>query len=215
MADTAIEKTYKLIRDSIYSRKYEPGFHLKEEELSESLNISRTPVRQAIRMLADEGLVCIRENRRSHVADIKDEDMEIIFDLIAMVESYSAGIAATKITEEQLSKLKEIQDTLERGDHENDVEFLEANYEFHNTIHQAAGSRTIRKLVKQVINLSAICYLKVGVHTENETAINQHREIIDALEMGDSDFAALKMRVHIETVRQQYREILREQENEL
>jgi DNA-binding GntR family transcriptional regulator len=208
MSKTAIDKTYHRIRDGIFNRIYPPGFHLKEEEISAALEISRTPVRQAIRLLVDEGLVVIADNGRSYVADITNEDIEVIYDLVSMLESYSAGLAAKNISKAKISELREIQDKLEHIDPNDDRAFLEANYRFHKTIHDAGGSRLLKRIIQNVLLLSTICYLKKGVHTEHETAIRQHQDIIDALEKGDAEYAKLKMKVHIETVRQQYREIL-------
>ena len=90
---TAIKTAYNAIFEGIIQRTYLPGYHLREEVFSEILNISRTPVRQAIRQLAAEGLVDIKENRRSYVKDVSEENIEIIYDILANLESYSVGLA--------------------------------------------------------------------------------------------------------------------------
>ncbi|MEO1081727.1 MAG: GntR family transcriptional regulator [Pseudomonadota bacterium] len=207
MSETAVKQAYEHIRNAIFSREFPPGFHLREEEFSETLNMSRTPVRQAIRQLATEGLVDIKENRRSYVTDVADEDIDLIFDLVAILESYSVRRAAERITSEQLEELKQIEDDLEAADPEDDSSFLNANARFHNLLHDASGSRLLRKLVDLVISYPMLFYLKAGVHTENETAAKEHREIIDALINGTPDYAALKMRIHTETVRNQYKNV--------
>ena len=73
---TAKDKAYKKIRNAILHGTFPPGFQIKEEEMCDLCDVSRTPARQAIRMLADEGLVTIRENRRSYVTDLTGDEFE-------------------------------------------------------------------------------------------------------------------------------------------
>lgn len=207
MSDTAVKQAYEHIRNAIFKREFPPGFHLREEEFAETLSMSRTPVRQAIRQLATEGLVDIKENRRSYVTDVADEDFDLIFDLVALLESYSVKRAAGRLTADQIAELQSIEDELEAADPDDDSSFLEANARFHNLLHDASGSRLLRKMIDLVISYPMLFYLKAGVHTENTTAAKEHREIIDAILNGSPDYAALKMRVHTETVRQQYKSI--------
>jgi DNA-binding GntR family transcriptional regulator len=207
MSDTAVKQAYDHIRTAIFNREFLPGFHLKEEEFSESLNMSRTPVRQAIRQLAAEGLVDIKENRRSYVTDVSDEDIDLIFDLVTLLESYCVRRAAQRITPEQVVELQRIEDRLETADEGDDSTFLEANARFHGLLHEASNSRLLRKLTNLVCSYPLMFYLKAGVHTEHDTAAKEHREIIDAIVNGTPDYAALKMRVHMETVRHQYKKI--------
>ena len=210
MSSTAVKQAYEHLRNGIFSRQYPPGYHLREEVFSESLNMRRTPVRQAIRQLVAEGLVDIKENRRSYVTDVGDEDINLIFDLLAFLESYSVHLAAKKISREQLKELKAIEAELEAGDALDDTLFLDTNARFHALLHDIAGSRLLRRLIDQVISFPMLFYLKAGVHTEHQTAAREHRDIIAALESGSPTYSALKMRVHTETVREQYKQSLGE-----
>ena len=212
MSETAIEHAYTHIRDGIFSGKYPPGFHLREEELADVLEVSRTPVRQAIRLLNSEGFVDIKDNRRSYVTDVGDEELDVIFDLVAMLETYSARRAARRLTPGQLDELIEIENKLEALDVHDDRGFLDANASFHDLIHEAAGSRLLKGLIDQIIRYPVLFYLKAGMHTENETASREHRDIIEALQTGSPDFVGVRMQAHIETVRQQYKSILRGRE---
>lgn len=207
MTDTAVKQAYDYIRRAIFNREFPPGFHLREEEFADTLNMSRTPVRQAIRQLATEGLVDIKENRRSYVTDVADEDIDLIFDLVGMLESYSVRRAAERLTPDQLEELQRIEDRLEAAAPDDDSSFLEANARFHNLLHDASDSRLLRRMLDIVISYPLLFYLKAGVHTENETAAKEHREIIDALIHGSPDYAALKMRIHTETIRHQYKSV--------
>ncbi|NIB38907.1 GntR family transcriptional regulator [Pseudomaricurvus alkylphenolicus] len=207
MANTAIEIAYSGIRKSIFDGDFPPGFHLREEELAETFEVSRTPVREAMRRLVEEGLVEIRENRRSYVSDVSPQELEDIFDVLSMLESYSVSLAAKRITDEQLEELKGLQDQLESCGEE-DESFIRLNSQFHKALHRISGSKRLYDIIVQLVNFPSTCYLKVGVHTENDTANQQHRNIIDALERRDADWAALQMKMHTETVRQEYRQLL-------
>ena len=208
MSETAISQAYRHIRSAIFNGEFPPGYHLREEVFAETLAMSRTPVRQAIRRLVDEGLVDIKENRRSYVTDVEDEDIDLIFDLVAFLESYSVRRVAERITPEQLEELESIEEELEAADID-DTKFLEANARFHNFIHDVSDSRLLRKLVELVISYPVLFYLKGGEHTDNNVAAREHRDIIDALRLRDPDYAALRMKVHSESVRQQYKQLIK------
>ena len=212
---TAKEKAYNRIRNTILSGTFPPGFQLKEEELSEFCGVSRTPVRQAIQRLAGEGLVTIRENHRSYVTDLTEEEFEQAFDIAAMLESYSAGLAAGLITDETLQRLEELESRMEKLS-EDDIRdyhrFLELNMEFHNLIHQASGNRSLFEMIQRVPDIANTILLKSGDMKSMKDAQADHRNIIAALEMRDSNLAELLMRVHIESIRRSMRRLVFSQE---
>lgn len=207
---TAKLRTYHTIRKAILSGTFLPGSHLREEELSELCNTSRTPVRQAIRRLADEGLVTIAANKRSYVADVDETHAEEIFDLLAFLESYLAGLAATRITPEKLTELQSILDLQKQliATHpEDDQRFLELNIQFHRLIHQAGGSPILLEIAARVENFTQSLYLKHGRATENAGSVDQHEQLFNALASGDKTRSELLMRLHVESVRKECREI--------
>jgi DNA-binding GntR family transcriptional regulator len=207
---TAKLRTYQTIRKAILSGTFPPGSHLREEELSELCNTSRTPVRQAIRRLADEGLVAIAANKRSYVADVDETHAEEIFDLLAFLESYLAGLAAVRITPEKLAELQtilDLQKQLIATDPEDDQRFLELNIQFHRLIHQAGGSPILLEIASRVENFTQSLYLKHGRATENAGSVDQHEQLFNALASGDKTRSELLMRLHVESVRKECREI--------
>ncbi|OYU51579.1 MAG: hypothetical protein CFE27_10740 [Alphaproteobacteria bacterium PA1] len=207
---TAKLRTYQTIRKAILSGTFPPGSHLREEELSELCETSRTPVRQAIRRLADEGFVTIGANKRSYVADVDEIHAEEIFDFLAFLESYLAGLAASRITPEKLSELKSILDLQKRliSTHpDDDQRFLELNIQFHRLIHQAGGSPILLEIASRVENFTQSLYLKHGRATENAGSVEQHEQLFEALAIGDKTRSELLMRLHVESVRKECREI--------
>jgi DNA-binding GntR family transcriptional regulator len=207
---TAKLRTYQTIRKAILSGTFPPGSHLREEELSELCNTSRTPVRQAIRRLADEGLVTIAANKRSYVADVDETHAEEIFDLLAFLESYLAGLAAIRISPEKLVELQSVlnlQKQLISTHPEDDQRFLELNIQFHRLIHQAGGSPILLEIASRVENFTQSLYLKHGRATENAGSVDQHEQLFNALASGDKTRSELLMRLHVESVRKECREI--------
>jgi DNA-binding GntR family transcriptional regulator len=207
---TAKQRAYEKIRKAIFKGSFQPGSHLKEEELAAYCEASRTPVRQAIRMLASEGLVTIGTNKRSYVSDVSETHAEEIFDLLSFLESYSAGLAAKRITPESLDKLRAIvaeQEALVRRRPDDDRAFLELNSRFHRTLHRSCGNRTLTELIFRIVDFAQSLYLKLGQSTESHSSLRQHQAIVDALARRDSAHAELMMRVHTESVRREFREL--------
>ncbi|MDE0370922.1 MAG: GntR family transcriptional regulator, partial [Rhodospirillales bacterium] len=156
---TAKEIAYELIRNSIFSGKFQPGHQLKEEELAGLLNVSRTPVREALRQLADQGLIEIRANRRSYVADVTEAQFEELMDILSFLESYSARRAARRISKEALDELKRINAEIEQAV-DDDPQFLQLNSKFHRAIHRAAGSHKLYELIDRIIDFHHNLYFK-------------------------------------------------------
>jgi DNA-binding GntR family transcriptional regulator len=211
---TARTQAYEMLKTSIMDGRVKPGAHLREEHLAEEYGVSRTPIRQAIRQLADEGLVEIGENKRSHVMDVSPAQLEQMFDVQALLESYSAGLAAARMTDEMLDRIRAAQDQLEANyraqKSEDDRMYLEDNSRFHRAIHACNGNPKLFHIVDKVVDTSYAVFIKIGRVTESETAIDYHHRIISALETRDSEMAQLYMRTHVETVRRLYRALFNE-----
>ncbi len=204
---TAKEVAYELIRNSIFSGKFQPGHQLKEEELAGLLNVSRTPVREALRQLADQGIIEIRANRRSYVADVSETQFEELMDILSFLESYSAAKAASRISKEGIDELKRINAEIERAV-DDDQSFLNLNSRFHRAIHRAAGSQKLFELIDRIIDFHHNLYFKFGQipARHNPLSVTEHQIIIEALEDGDADYAALMMKAHNESVRRAFRQ---------
>ncbi len=209
---TARERIYQKIRTRILNSNFPPGYQLKEEELAGDYGVSRTPIRQAIRQLVDEGLVTIRANRRAHVADVNENQFEELFDLLSFLESYSAGLAAVRISDDTLAELRDISTKMAEivtANPNANREFLDLNSRFHKTIHRASGNDKLYGLIQRIIEFPHNLYLKFGQinSMHNPRSLLQHEQILDALAAHDRDLAALCMRMHTESVRRSFREL--------
>jgi len=207
---TAKQQAYERIRNAIFSGSFGPGHQLKEEALAEKLGISRTPVREAIRLLADEGLVDVKPNRRSYVADITETQFEEVFDLLAYLESYSAGLASAHIPSSAIEQLRDLNDAMAKTAAPADNrEFLALNSEFHQTIHRYSESHKVHELLTRIIEFPHNLYLKFEQIPDwhNSQSVIEHDLIITALASGDKNFATIQMRAHIESVRHAFRSL--------
>jgi len=207
---TAKKRAYGKIRNAIFGGKFPPGHQLKEDDLIGYCDVSRTPVRQALKMLADEGLITVMSNRRSYVADVSEAHSEEIYDVLTLLESYSAGLAANRISSDELQNLRAIvadMETITKVRPNDGEGFLELNSRFHKAIHKAAGNATLYEIIQRIVDFPATLYLKIGISTENQEAIREHSSIIEALAAGDRDYAALTMKMHTETTRREFREL--------
>lgn len=208
---TATQRAYAKIRKSILTGKFPSGSHLGEDDIAEYCSTSRTPVRHAIAQLASEGLVTVRSNGRSYVSDMTIDHFEEMFDVMSMLESYSAGLAAKRITDHQLAELEGISAKLAEvslGPY-NEKLLLELNSQFHKAIHSASGNNKLNELVLQIVDFPHIVYLKFGDtgSSHNADSLREHEQIAKALLQGDRNHAALMMKVHTEAVRRRAREL--------
>ena len=214
---TAKETAYTRIRSEILSGHFLPGTQLRELELAQLCQVSRTPVRQAFSALADEGLVTIKANRRCYVSEVSETQFEEVFDLLAMLEGYSAGLAAMRNNENQIAALEELAGRMEKittSYRDEDYRaFLDLNYQFHKAIHAASGNDKLEEMVGRIVNFPSSVCLKFGrINAQQMPATeSQHRLIIDALKSGDREWARLEMARHAESVRRSFRQLWRDQ----
>ena len=199
---TAGGKAYELIRGAILSGEFTPGRRLKEEELTTLCEVSRTPVREALRRLALEGLVVVTPNAGAQVSDTSPGELAEIYALRAMIEGHAAERAASLIDTGALAKLRELANRME-GFLDLAVQafgpqFTDANAEFHRIILDAAMSPRLSAMSALVIELP-LTRRTLELYSRNDLvrSMGHHRELVDALEARDGAWAASVMRSHI------------------
>lgn len=195
-------RAYHAIRQQILDGAHPAGSRLREESLSKTLGVSRTPVREALRRLAGEGLIEFVPHRGAYVAVWPDTDLEEIFDLRARIESYAARRAATRASPAQVLRLRTLakeMDSLSLSPSTTAVdEVAVLNNHFHGSILEAAES------VRLVTMLGSLIQLPLVHHTfrrySNEAlrrSLAHHGELVDAIAVRDPDWAESVMHAHI------------------
>ena len=202
---TAQDRAYATIRRAILNGQFPPGSQLRQEELAEQFDMSRTSVRYAIQALADDGLIEIGETRRSFVADITETHAEETFTILGLLEPFSARLAAERATDADIAELRVLIDEMDRMLHD-DLAFLEVNSRFHKKIHRMSGNRALNDLIERIVDFPQTLYLKLGQSTESSGANQDHKRLVDAIERRDGHLAEMEMRMHIEYRRREFRE---------
>lgn len=198
------DKAYQAIHAAIINADYPPGYHLKEEVLSQEIGVSRTPVREALRRLANEGLVVFARNQGTFVETFTAEDVDEIFQLRAMLEAHGAARAATRIDQAALTRLEHLTEEMERlRDREMDDDYVHQfnnlNAEFHKVILEAAESRRLNAMLDAVIDIPLILmkHYSWRAIVNLDRSCQQHWEMIAALRARDVEWAASLMRAHV------------------
>lgn len=198
----AAETAYGAIREGITTGDLPAGTRLREEDLSSRIGVSRTPIREALRRLAAEGIVEFLPNRGAHVASWSDLELEEIFELRSLLESHAAARAATRIERQDLERLQALADQMEQRLEDRTAEasfqISKLNNEFHSVILEANGSRHLESATQGVIQVALVhrTFVRYSPHALRRSFAH-HRELIDALAARDPDWARSVMRSHI------------------
>ena len=199
LARNASEIACELIREAIVDGRLEPGRPLKEEELARELGISRTPVREALRVLQTEGLVTSTPNRSAVVRSHDADELAQMYELRALLEGYAARCAAPRISEEGLERLRESCARFASLVHDDDLsELVKENVNFHQIVLEAAGNPRLSGMVRSVIELPLV-YRSYLWYSAEQKLISEHyhRQIAKALEDRDAERAELIMKEHV------------------
>ena len=196
------EEVAELLRQRIFAGKandMEPGAWIDELKLAQEYGISRTPLREAIKVLAAEGLVTMKMRRGAYVTEVNAKDLRDVFHLMAVLEADAAGNAASTATAAQLQALEALHQQLEKaaGDR---VKFFQLNEAFHVKLLEVANNRWAVQMVadlRKVMKLNrAQSLLKAG---RIEESLVEHAAIMAALKKRDAPAAQAAMRAHIES----------------
>ena len=186
------------LREEIFNKKLAPGSWLDEQSLAIQFGISRTPMREAIKVLASEGLVTIKMRRGAYVTEVNRADLEQIFTVLSLLEGQAAKETANKATEDQLNLLDHLHHRLEKAAADRDIEqFFEINGKFHDLIQEIAGNRWMNGVIadlRKVLKLHRRDSLTSTGRIQN--SLLEHREILRAILKRDELAAEVAMRKH-------------------
>jgi DNA-binding GntR family transcriptional regulator len=187
------------LRQQIFSRQLEPGSWIDELKLSAEYGISRTPLREALKVLAVEGLVTMKVRRGAYVTEMSREDVSQVYHLLALLESDAAAEVARGADAAQLAELRSLHERLEKQARQRDA-FFAANEQFHLALLQMAGNRWRTQIVgdlRKVMKLNRHHSLfKQGRLADS---LAEHRALMQAIERRDAIAAARLMKSHFES----------------
>lgn len=190
------------LRRAIIERALSPGDRLPEDSLGESFGVSRTIARQALGQLAAEGLVNLRRNRIAVVATPTIEEARDTFEIRMALEALVADCLAASITSEQIKRLRGHISDQAKADLTSESESIRLATDFHVILAEMTGRSILQRYVTEVAYRSGLALSAYGRPHSNDCAIEEHRQIVDALEAGDAKLAAEAMTRHLGAVAQ-------------
>ena len=193
----------ELLRQRIFKRSpddLEPGSWIDELKLAQEYGISRTPLREALKVLATEGLVTMKVRRGAYVTEVSKQDLNDVYHLLSLLESDAAGVVASNATKVEINQLVNIHESLEKVFTKQPVDteqFFSVNEQFHLALLRVANNRWRDQMVadlRKVMKLNRHnSLLKKG---RIEESLTEHRAIIQAITARDKAATVTAMQMH-------------------
>lgn len=192
------------IRQAILDGTFSPGERLMEIQLADEMGVSRTPVREAIRRLEMEGFVVMIPRRGTYVADISIRDIAEIYEIRISLDILAAGLAAERITDEEIEELNrllvEIAGHVKRGDMER---IVEADTAFHDVLYKASRNKRLKNTINNLREqLTGIRGRSLSQPGRLAKTAEEHRVLVECIAARDVEGAQEAARVHIENAQQ-------------
>jgi len=195
-------EAYSNIKSAIMSGELLPGTQLSPADLATQYGMSRTPVRDALNALVQEGLVEVQPRRGYFVSHITVRDVEEVFQLRLILETASAELAATRITPDQIEQLARLSSRYVAGDPESYRSYLDENRQFHLTVAEAAGNRLLVGVLRETLEqMHRFLVLRLDLSDDADQMLAEHYLLLDAFRKRDSARAREAMRIAIEHAR--------------
>lgn len=190
------EEVAEQLRQRIFRRELEPGSWIDELKIAEEFGISRTPLREALKVLAAEGLVTMKVRRGAYVTEVSDKDLRDVYHLLALLESDAARVVAESATDAQLRELEVLHAELAAAVADRD-RFFGVNERFHMRLLELADNRWRNQMVADLRKV-----MKLNRHNSLlrqgriEESLREHADILAALSARDAERAACAMQDH-------------------
>jgi DNA-binding GntR family transcriptional regulator len=187
------------VRELIYRENLRPGDCIDETVLCEQLGISRTPLREALKVLHAENLVELVSRKGCRVRRLKNEELMELFPVMANLEGLCANMATQKLSAANLKMLEKLHAQLETYAEQDNVDrYYEVNREFHRAIQDLAGNRWLHRISEELRNVLGLArHRQLTKPGRLQESLQEHRKIIEALRAGDAEAAEAAMHFHL------------------
>ncbi|MCR4695403.1 MAG: GntR family transcriptional regulator [Pseudobutyrivibrio sp.] len=204
---------FNTLREAILKGELKPGERLMEMHLANKLGVSRTPIREAIRMLEQEGLAVTIPRKGAQVAKMTEKDLQDVLEVRDALDALAVVCACQRMTSAQIVKLKEAMKAFETATKTDDVRsIVETDEAFHDVIYAAADNPKLENIINSAREqMYRYRYEYVKNPAVYEQLISEHKAIIDGFERRDVDFLKNIMHVHLENQIEAVRVVIREQ----
>ncbi len=196
-------KVFEVLEGQILNGEYSVGDQLVESKISSELGVSRTPVREALKQLELDNLVTTIPNKGTFVVGVSTDDIKDIYTIRIAIEGISAMWAAERITGDKIKELETLVELQEFYSAKNEIlQIVQLDTKFHEIIYDASGSRTLRNTLKSfhvhVKRARESSFLSAG---RTKMAVEEHREIYEAIASHNGEKAKALMENHITNAR--------------
>lgn len=197
------EMVYEELKMQILTGAIVPGTRMMEVELAETMGVSRTPIREAIRKLEKEGLVTIRPRRGAYASSISTQDMLEILEVRQNMEGLAAYFAASRMTPDQLDTLKQLSGKYNEAVNAGNTEdMIEYDTKFHRCIVDSCNNKVLVQMIEQLQEMVLrFRYIYYDTFRRAENMPEEHQAIYDAIACGDEDAARAAADVHIDRLK--------------
>ena len=191
---------FKTLREAIITGNLKPGERLMEIKLASELGVSRTPVREAIRKLEQEGLVEMRVRKGAVVAPINEKDLREVLEIRKALESLACQLACAKSTPEKVKNLRAINKVIARAVRDDDIQTIaDKDVEFHDAINAMTENGHITGILKQLKEHIFRYRLEfIREMDDRNRIVEEHSRIVDAIAAKDAEAASREIEAHID-----------------
>jgi len=189
-----------MLRDMIMTGKLQEGDKVNETELCNTLGISKTPLREALRVLSVEGLIRLVPHRGAFVTKPTFEEIAEMFDVMSLLESFCARSASQKMTPRDLARLEKLHAKLEENfERQDQEEYIRINNQYHALVQKIAGNRTLNQIVDGLRKKILLYrFQSLNLPGRFEASIREHRELLEAFRNRQHRKAESLMRQHLD-----------------
>ncbi|TMH07651.1 MAG: GntR family transcriptional regulator [Betaproteobacteria bacterium] len=193
------EEVAARLRSMVFERQLAPGQWIDELALAQAWHISRTPLREALKVLAAEGLVTLIPRRGCQVTELSEDDADALFPVMALLEGRCAYEAVMKANDEQLQELRQLHGELEQHAAVHDIDgYYRANHVFHSRVQALADNRWLDRATNDLRRfLRLLRGRQLNLEGRIEQSIGEHRALIAAFERRDAKRAETLMHDHL------------------
>jgi DNA-binding GntR family transcriptional regulator len=202
------DQAYYAIRDLIVSLELPPGSAVREPELTGELGIGRTPVREALRRLAQERLVEVFPRRGIFVTTVDVRDLARLCEVRAVLEPEAARLAAERATQADLAELRGLLGVLGARGRRDDRHLIELDQLIHRAVYKACHNQFLAESLEAYYAHAQRIWMLALASTDLGAAVREHVGLLDAILRGDGERAAELMRQHVETFEEEMRDVL-------
>lgn len=208
-AASLADRAFYAIRTLILSLELAPGSVINERELVERLAIGRTPIREALRRLAQEKLVEVYPRRGMFVTTVDVRDLARLCEVRAVLEPEAARLAAERATEPEIDELYELLNELGTSRPRSDRTLIELDARIHSAIYRCTHNHFLEATLEEYYALALRIWMLALEQTgELQSAVSQHRPLLDFIVLGKAEQAAKAMRGHVEQFEVAMRRVL-------